>query len=338
MDKELRERGLERKKKGNADFKISNKRIEKINEPKINLSKAQAHTEKEKSPSKKDLQDLYKKNRRGLIGLDEEPEDRFSKALGLPKIGQEDIYKKYRENDQEVLDIMNEQSSFIQNEEGNPRRFNDREYCLDTYMGGNKIGILDFYESLSNIHWVQNMMDECLKELTDVHKPINNYNLASLEIVLLDKAISLFTDIKDQEHNNVHEYEGKAYIEDESLIGNAEIIRFLMKGLSASLNSGDPKYINPFLAGKLDLETIKFFKFPSSKGIRIRHRHARNNSSGGDTFTDPKFFTTEEMTNLIQEQANQNENQNMNEISADYFQIDTSKTRRINSIKNVFLY
>ena len=46
-----------------------------------------------KSPTKQEMEQLFKAKRRGLIGLEEEPEDRFSEALGLPKISQEDIYK-----------------------------------------------------------------------------------------------------------------------------------------------------------------------------------------------------------------------------------------------------
>lgn len=52
-------------------------------------------------------------------------------------------------------------------------------------------------------------------ELISVHKPINNYRLAALEIKLIEKALSKFSDVKDQEDNYVFEYEGKAYIEDE---------------------------------------------------------------------------------------------------------------------------
>lgn len=188
-----------------------------------------------------------------------------------------------------------------------------------------------------------------MRELVDVHKPINNYRLASLEILLLDKAISKFIDVKDQEDNNVFEYEGKTYIEDDSLIGNAEIINFVVKELSANLNSGDPKYLNPFLAGKLDLETIKFFKFPSSKGVKAKNRISRTNTDGsaGDPYTDTKFLTTEEMANLIQEQADQGKftilknldrRQTEKEISADYFKIESQNSRRINSIKNLNLY
>lgn len=103
---------------------------------------------RQESPSKQEMQEVFKGKRKGLIGLEEEPEDRFSQALGLPKISQEDIYKKYRENDQEALDIMNEHANFIKNEEGFPQRFNCNEYCLDTTMTGEKIGVFDFYESL----------------------------------------------------------------------------------------------------------------------------------------------------------------------------------------------
>lgn len=180
-----------------------------------------------------------------------------------------------------------------------------------------------------------------MRELIDVHKPINNYRLAALEIKLLDKAISKFSDVKDQEDNNVFEYEGKPYIEDECLVGNPDIVRFLVKELTASLNSGDPRYINPFIVGKLDLETIKFFKFPSSKGMKMKQRFNRkyNEEDGqGDPYTDTKFLTTEEIANMIKEQAERDRKQTEKEISADYFKIETQNSRRVNSPKGLFLY
>lgn len=101
---------------------------------KLNLQDAPGSPTREKSPSKREMQELYRQKRRGLIGLEEEPEDRFSEALGLPKVSQEDIYKKYKENDQEALDIMNEHAAFIQNEDSYPFPFNNKEYCIDTFM------------------------------------------------------------------------------------------------------------------------------------------------------------------------------------------------------------
>ena len=342
---ELEKRGIERVvDEDKSQLKISTKDIPEAIDENNNAEgskKAPGSPTREKSPSKREMEDLYKQKRRGLIGLEEEPEDRFSDALGLPKISQEDIYKRYKENDQEALDMMNEYATFVKNEDSNPKRFNNKEYVLDTFMIGEKIGVLDFYESLGWIHWLQNMIDQWMRELIDVHKPINNYRLAALEIKLLDKAISKFSDVKDQEDNNVFEYEGKPYIEDEWLIGNPDIIRFLVKELTASLNSGDPRYINPFIVGKLDLETIKFFKFPSSRGMKMKQRFNRkyNEEDGqGDPYTDTKFLTTEEIANMIKEQAERDRKQTEKEISADYFKIETQNSRRVNSPKGLFLY
>lgn len=179
-----------------------------------------------------------------------------------------------------------------------------------------------------------------MKELIDIHKPVNNYRLAAIEIKLLEKALSKFSDVKDQEDNYVFEYEGKAYIEDDCLVGNPDIMRFLMKDISASLNSGDPKYINPFIVGKMDLETIKFFKFPSSKASKFKQRFRKQTGEEvvEDKFHDTKFLTTEEMAIMIQEQAEEDRRQTEKEISADYFKIETQSSRRVNSPKNLYLY
>lgn len=117
-------------------------------------------------------------------------------------------------------------------------------------------------------------------------------------------------------------------------------MQFLMRDLSSSLNSGEPKYINPFLIGKLDLETIKFFKFPSSRGLKARKYGRKHTNDDGktDPYTDTKFFTTEEMANMIQMQAEQDKKQTEKDISADYFKVETQNSRRINSPKNLYLY
>ena len=77
------------------------------------------------------------------------------------------------------------------------------------------------------------MLDQCMQELIGVHKPINNYRLAAIEIKLIDKAISKFSDVKDQEDNFVFEYEGKPYIEDDCIISNPHILSALLKDMSA---------------------------------------------------------------------------------------------------------
>jgi hypothetical protein len=111
--------------------------------------------------------------------------------------------------------------------------------------------------------------------------------------------------------------------------------------MSASLNSGDPKYINPFLIGKLDLETIKFFKFPNTKGLKSKQKFNRrytNDDGTQDIYTDSKFLTTEEISNLIKEQAEQDKKIQDLDTNADYFKIESQSSRRINSPKNLYFY
>ena len=116
----------------------------------------------EKIPSKCEMEIPCKQKRRGLIRLEQEPENRFSDALRLPRIFQENIYKRWKENDEEALDMMNEFATFVNNEDSHPRRFNSKEYLLDTFMTREKIGVLDFYEGLGWIYWLQSMIDKWL--------------------------------------------------------------------------------------------------------------------------------------------------------------------------------
>ena len=91
----------------------------------------------------------------------------------------------------------------------------------------------------------------------------------------------------------------------------------------------------------MDLETIKFFKFPSTKGLKGKQKFARKytNSDGTqDVYTDPKFLTTEEIASMIREQAEMGKKIQEKEIDADYFKIETQNSRRVNSPKNLNLY
>jgi len=117
-------------------------------------------------------------------------------------------------------------------------------------------------------------------------------------------------------------------------------MQFLVKDLISGLNSGDPKYINPFIIGKLDLETIKFFKFPTSKNLKSRKfgRKLSNEDGGENPYTDTKFLTTEEMANMIQQQAELDKKQTEQDISAEYFKVEAQNSRRINSPKGLILY
>ena len=122
MNGKLDKREIERNTEEDKSYlKISTKSVPESLEvtktseggTKIEIQNAPNSPTRKKSPSKREMEDLYKQKRRGLIGFEEEPEDRFSDALGLPKISQEDIYKRYKENDQEALDMMNEYSTFV---------------------------------------------------------------------------------------------------------------------------------------------------------------------------------------------------------------------------------
>ena len=58
------------------------------------------------------------------------------------------------------------------------------------------------------------------------------------------------------------EYEGRQYVEDESIIGNADKMVFFAKEMLSSLSMASKKTIDPFLIAKMNVNTINFFDFP----------------------------------------------------------------------------
>jgi|LauGreDrversion4_2_1035121.scaffolds.fasta_scaffold54024_2 hypothetical protein len=56
---------------------------------------------------------------------------------------------------------------------------------------------------------------------------------------------------------------GQEYLEDESIAGNADKLAFHIKDMVATLNKAEKEHLNPFIIGKLDVDTVAHFDFPS---------------------------------------------------------------------------
>lgn len=62
--------------------------------------------------------------------------------------------------------------------------------------------------------------------------------------------------------NDLKEYKGQEFIEEEAIVGNPEKIVFHIKDMVSNLGKSEKPIINPFIVGKLDIETIAHFDFP----------------------------------------------------------------------------
>jgi len=59
-----------------------------------------------------------------------------------------------------------------------------------------------------------------------------------------------------------NEYEGRQYVEDESVLGNPDKMVFYAKEMLSSLTMGAKSNLDPYLIAKMSVNTINFFSFP----------------------------------------------------------------------------
>lgn len=52
-------------------------------------------------------------------------------------------------------------------------------------------------------------------------------------------------------------------MEDDAIVGNADKLTFHVKDVMSNLTAAKKETINPFLIGKLDIDTVAHFDFPS---------------------------------------------------------------------------
>jgi hypothetical protein len=52
-------------------------------------------------------------------------------------------------------------------------------------------------------------------------------------------------------------------VEDDAIVGNADKLTFHIKDMMSNLTAAKKESINPFIIGKLDIDTVAHFDFPS---------------------------------------------------------------------------
>ena len=58
------------------------------------------------------------------------------------------------------------------------------------------------------------------------------------------------------------EYEGRQYVEDESVMGNPDKLVFYAKEMTSNLTLAPKGTLDPYLVAKLDVNTVNCFDFP----------------------------------------------------------------------------
>lgn len=82
-----------------------------------------------------------------------------------------------------------------------------------------------------------------------------------IELKIFEKAEIEFQKTKAFFTDDLKEFKGAEYLEDESIVGNPDKLTFYVKDLVSHLTKSLKPNINPFFIGKLDIETINFYDF-----------------------------------------------------------------------------
>jgi hypothetical protein len=113
----------------------------------------------------------------------------FAAVLGLPEISMDDLAKKKDQMDPIVTDAVRERAFFARQLEGYPAFFsNVKEQGAKLGLHTEKVGLFDFYDSLSIVPKINAALFQAFVELVKVNKPENGLAFSVLEQELYKEA------------------------------------------------------------------------------------------------------------------------------------------------------
>ena len=175
-----------------------------------------------------------------------------------------------KEKDKTILHLMNEHTNFIQIHEGYPEFLNFQQGGTNGAAMRNfratpwsePTANLDFYDSLGCINKVAAIMTQIQQELYDALQPYDPTIMTYIDSHVAKFALEEFHKVIKFMEGAETEYEGRQYVEDESVLGNPEKMAFYAKEMLSSLTLQPKHSLNPYLVAKLDVPTINYFDFP----------------------------------------------------------------------------
>lgn len=188
----------------------------------------------------------------------------FANYLGIPFASLQMLMKDHKERDPMLKQSIHEHVSFIKIEEGYPIFIYNMAAKLNNTIkftrDSERIGILDFYESLHIMTKVIAAMHGAFNELNQLHRPDNGMTASCLEISTYRYILSELKVVKGELTHFVKPPTGINYIEDDSIVGNPDKMLFYTKEFLASENDEQSSH-NPYILTKLNLKTIENFEF-----------------------------------------------------------------------------
>lgn len=127
--------------------------------------------------------------------------------------------------------------------------------------GSERIGMLDFYESLTILVKLIAAMKGAFTELYEVHHPDNGLTLSALELCTYRYFQAELKMVKGESQLAVDPPAANLnYIEDDSILGNSDRMLFYAKEFAASADDEQASH-NPYVLTKLNMKTISNFSF-----------------------------------------------------------------------------
>jgi len=125
--------------------------------------------------------------------------------------------------------------------------------------------LLDFYESLAVMPRVLSSVQRVFTELAEVHRPDNGLLMACLELSSIKALAALLQTTLSEDGKYTQRAKGAEYIEDDEILGTSDKMLFYTKELESSAEDESTAH-NPFVVGKLDMESLKNFNFDNFQG------------------------------------------------------------------------
>ena len=192
----------------------------------------------------------------------------FAERLGIPYANLEVLLKDHHERDPLVRQSLHENVAFIKTSEGYPRFLYhnaQRENRVRFTPQSQSIGLLDFYESLQVMPRCLSAIKGAVRGLLDCHKPDNGLLSTALEKCSYDLLLAELKTVQGEDGLVLDRPRGMDLLDDDSVVGNPDKVLFFTKELAASAE--DPaKAQNPFVIGKLDIDSVEAFDFSPFQG------------------------------------------------------------------------
>ena len=212
----------------------------------------------------------------------------FAEMLGIPYHSLLMLMLNHHERDPLVKTSLHEHTSFIKIQEGYPIFLYEtavkEQNKVKLVHTGKKVGILDFYDSLSILPRIVAALTHSCNEIRDVHQPDNGFMSAAMDLVSLQFIQAELVALRSEQRGElVTSSRDLQMLEDDAIVGNSDKMLFHIKELIASIEDPNMEQ-NPYVMTKLDMDSVidfPFDEFQSGLSKKETKRNLRKSKTKG---------------------------------------------------------